>query len=134
MLVCQPGPPARGQANALGGDGADAAGRGARILIVEDEAWGAELAQRLLTSAGLGFTAVVVETRESFVAQLTAFRPDATPPALTKPAQGAVRITPSSPSCPVRAAGRRYVAPNSRSTSRIRDPGACRRYGCCNLK
>jgi DNA-binding NtrC family response regulator len=55
---------------------ADAAGRGARILIVEDEAWDAELAQRLLTSAGLGFTAVVVETRESFVAQLTAFRPD----------------------------------------------------------
>ena len=41
---------------------ADAAGRGARILIVEDEAWDAELAQRLLTSAGLGFTAVVVET------------------------------------------------------------------------
>ena len=49
------GVPARtarpGQANALGGDGADAAGRGARILIVEDEAWDAELAQRLLTSA-----------------------------------------------------------------------------------
>ena len=43
---------------------------------MEDEAWDAELAQRLLTSAGLGFTAVVVETRESFVAQLAAFRPD----------------------------------------------------------
>jgi len=43
---------------------------------VEDEAWDAELAQRLLTSAGLGFTALVVETRTSFVAQLAAFRPD----------------------------------------------------------
>jgi DNA-binding NtrC family response regulator len=52
------------------------AGRVARILIVEDEAWDAELAQRLLTGAGLGFTAVVVETRESFVQQLAAFRPD----------------------------------------------------------
>ena len=54
-----------------------AAGPGAaRILIVEDEAWDAELAQRLLTSAGIGFTAVVVDTRESFVEQLAAFRPD----------------------------------------------------------
>jgi DNA-binding NtrC family response regulator len=62
-----------GQASAVP---ADAAGRTARILIVEDEAWDAELAQRLLTSAGLGFTAVVVATRESFVEQLAAFRPD----------------------------------------------------------
>jgi DNA-binding NtrC family response regulator len=54
----------------------DSAGRKARILIVEDEAWDAELAQRLLTGAGLGFTAIVVETRASFVEQLTAFRPD----------------------------------------------------------
>ena len=58
------------------GDKPEPAGRQARILIVEDEAWDAELAQRLLTSAGLGFTAVVVETRASFVAQLAAFRPD----------------------------------------------------------
>ena len=50
--------------------------RTARILIVEDEAYDAELAQRLLTKAGLSFTAVVVETRPSFVEQLTAFRPD----------------------------------------------------------
>jgi DNA-binding NtrC family response regulator len=51
-------------------------GRKARILIVEDEAWDAELAQRLLTSAGLGFTSVVVATREPFIAELAAFRPD----------------------------------------------------------
>jgi DNA-binding NtrC family response regulator len=50
--------------------------RTARILILEDEAYDAELAQRLLTRAGLIFTAVVVETRPSFVEQLTAFRPD----------------------------------------------------------
>jgi DNA-binding NtrC family response regulator len=65
-----------GQADAWPGDRPDSAGRKARILIVEDEAWDAELAQRLLTSAGLGFTAMVVETRASFVEQLTAFRPD----------------------------------------------------------
>ena len=64
------------QANILPGDSADSAGRKARILIVEDEAWDAELAQRLLTSAGLGFTAVVVATRTSFVEQLAAFQPD----------------------------------------------------------
>jgi DNA-binding NtrC family response regulator len=57
-------------------EGADSAQRRARILIVEDEAWDAELAQRLLTSAGLGFTAMVVDTRVSFVEQLTDFRPD----------------------------------------------------------
>ncbi len=51
-------------------------GRKARILIVEDEAWDAELAQRLLTRAGLDFTAVVVDTRAPFVEQLAAFRPD----------------------------------------------------------
>lgn len=56
--------------------GSDSARRTARILIVEDEAWDAELAQRLLTSAGLGFTSVVVDTRASFVEQLEAFRPD----------------------------------------------------------
>lgn len=51
-------------------------GEKARILIVEDEAWDAELAQRLLTSAGLRFTAVVVATRTSFVEQLAVFHPD----------------------------------------------------------
>ena len=47
-----------------------------RILILEDEAWDAELAQRLLRDAGLAFAAVVVDTRASFVEQMAAFRPD----------------------------------------------------------
>ena len=55
---------------------ADSAGRSARILILEDEAWDAELAQRILADAGLSFTAVVVATRTSFVEQMAAFRPD----------------------------------------------------------
>ncbi len=58
------------------GEKAGAAGRAARILIVEDDPWDAELAQRLLTGAGIGFTAVVVDTRASFTEQLAAFRPD----------------------------------------------------------
>jgi len=58
------------------GDMADSAGPKARILILEDEAWDAELAQRLLTNAGIDFTAVVVATRASFVEQLAAFQPD----------------------------------------------------------
>jgi DNA-binding NtrC family response regulator len=65
-----------GQQDSLPGDSADSARGKARILIAEDEAWDAELAQRLLTGAGLGFTAVVVDTRASFVEQLAAFRPD----------------------------------------------------------
>ena len=48
----------------------------ARILILEDDPWDAELAQRLLTGAGLDFTALVVDTRASFTEQLEAFRPD----------------------------------------------------------
>jgi DNA-binding NtrC family response regulator len=64
------------QANAETGGEADSAGRGARILILEDEAWDAELAQRLLASAGLIFTALVVDTKASFVEQLAVFRPD----------------------------------------------------------
>jgi len=63
-------------ANTPAGDQAGPAGRKARILIVEDEPWDAELAQRLLTSAGLDFTAVVVATRAPFLEQLAAFRPD----------------------------------------------------------
>jgi DNA-binding NtrC family response regulator len=66
----------QGQGNAVPGGRPDSAGRRARILIVEDEAWDAELAQRLLIDSGLGFTAIVVETRATFVEQLTAFRPD----------------------------------------------------------
>jgi DNA-binding NtrC family response regulator len=64
------------QASGPSGDGPGPAGRKARILIVEDEAWDAELAERLLTSAGLGFTAIVVDTGPSFIEQLAAFRPD----------------------------------------------------------
>jgi DNA-binding NtrC family response regulator len=55
---------------------ADSAGRLVRILILEDEALGAELAQRLLVRAGLSFTAIVVGTRASFIEQLAAFGPD----------------------------------------------------------
>lgn len=64
------------QANAETGGGADSAGRSARILILEDEAWDAEMAQRILADAGLSFTAVVVDTRTSFVEQMAVFRPD----------------------------------------------------------
>jgi DNA-binding NtrC family response regulator len=55
---------------------ADSAGRSARILILEDEAWDATLAQRLLADAGLNFVAVVVDTKASFIEQMAAFRPD----------------------------------------------------------
>ena len=64
------------QASAETGGEAESAGRSARILILEDEAWDAELAQRLLASAGLSLTAAVVDTRVAFVEQLAAFRPD----------------------------------------------------------
>ena len=52
------------------------AGHVIRILILEDETLGAELAQRLLVRAGLSFTAIVVGTRASFTEQLAAFRPE----------------------------------------------------------
>ena len=65
-----------GRVSTLPGGQPDSAGPTARILILEDEAWDAELAQRLLTDAGLRFTAVVVATRDSFEEQLAAFRPD----------------------------------------------------------
>jgi DNA-binding NtrC family response regulator len=64
------------QANAETGGKADSAGGSARILILEDEAWDAELAQRLLAGAGLSLTAVVVDTKASFIEQMAAFRPD----------------------------------------------------------
>jgi DNA-binding NtrC family response regulator len=51
-------------------------GRHARILILEDEAWDAALAQRLLTGAGLQLTAVVVDTKALFIEQLAAFQPE----------------------------------------------------------
>jgi DNA-binding NtrC family response regulator len=65
-----------GQAATGPGEKAAPAERTARILILEDDRWDAELAQRLLTGAGLGFTAIVVDTRASFTEQLAAFRPD----------------------------------------------------------
>jgi DNA-binding NtrC family response regulator len=67
--------PARA-ASAAAGDGAASAESRSRILILEDEAWDAELAQRLLTEAGLRFDAMVVDDRAGFVDQLTVFRPD----------------------------------------------------------
>ena len=55
----------------------DPAARGAlRILILEDQPSDAELEQRLLRRAGLDFTAVVVDTEETFLRQLEAFRPE----------------------------------------------------------
>jgi DNA-binding NtrC family response regulator len=63
------------QADAGTADAADPAGR-ARILILEDEAWDAALAQRLLTGAGLSLAALVIDTKEAFIEQLDAFRPD----------------------------------------------------------
>ena len=64
------------QANAVTAGQADTPGRHARILILEDEAWDAALAQRLLVGAGLQLTAVVVDTKALFIEQLAAFRPD----------------------------------------------------------
>jgi DNA-binding NtrC family response regulator len=64
------------QANVVTAGQADAPGRHARILILEDEAWDAALAQRLLVGAGLQLTAVVVDTKALFIEQLAAFRPD----------------------------------------------------------
>jgi DNA-binding NtrC family response regulator len=64
------------QADVSTGGEAGTAGRSARMLIVEDEPWGAALAQRLLISAGIDLVAVVVDNEEAFMEQLTAFRPD----------------------------------------------------------
>jgi signal transduction histidine kinase len=59
------------------GDPADSARRGPlRILILEDQPTDAELEQHLLARAGIDFTAVVVDTKASFVQQLLAFRPE----------------------------------------------------------
>jgi DNA-binding NtrC family response regulator len=64
------------QATAETAGEADSAGRSARILILEDEAWDAALAQRLLVNAGLSIVAVVVDTKALFIEQMAAFRPD----------------------------------------------------------
>jgi DNA-binding NtrC family response regulator len=64
------------QASDQSEDQAGSAGRSARILILEDEAWDANLAQRLLVDAGLNLVAVVVDTKESFIEQMADFQPD----------------------------------------------------------
>ena len=64
------------QANVATAGEAGSARRSARILILEDEAWDAALAQRLLTGAGLQLTAVVVDTKALFIEQLASFRPE----------------------------------------------------------
>ena len=64
------------QANAETGGEANSAGPSKRILILEDEAWDAELAQRLLAGAGLNLEALVVDTKAAFIEQLAAFRPN----------------------------------------------------------
>jgi DNA-binding NtrC family response regulator len=64
------------QANAESRAQADSAGRSARLLILEDEAWDAALAQRLLVNAGLNLVFVVVDSKASFIEQMAAFRPD----------------------------------------------------------
>jgi DNA-binding NtrC family response regulator len=64
------------QANAETGGETGSAGPSVRILILEDEAWDAALAQRLLVGAGLNLVAVVVDTKSSFIEQMAAFRPD----------------------------------------------------------
>lgn len=47
-----------------------------RVLILDDEPWDAELAQRLLARSGDPFAFVVVATRDAFTEQLAAFQPD----------------------------------------------------------
>jgi DNA-binding NtrC family response regulator len=64
------------QADAETAGHADSAAPRTRILILEDEAWDAALAQRLLTGAGLDLAAVVVDTKAAFIEQLAAFSPD----------------------------------------------------------
>ena len=64
------------QANDRSSGEADSAGRSARILILEDEAFDANLAQRLLVEAGLNLVAVVVDSKASFIEQLATFQPD----------------------------------------------------------
>ena len=50
--------------------------RALRILMIEDEAWEAELAKRHLAQAGMSCTITVVDTQRAFEQQLTLFRPD----------------------------------------------------------
>jgi DNA-binding NtrC family response regulator len=72
----QPEPSVPEPANDRSGGEANPAGRSARILILEDEAWDANLAQRLLLEAGLNLVAVVVDSKASFIEQMATFQPD----------------------------------------------------------
>ena len=72
----QPEPSVPEPANDRSGGEANPAGRSARILILEDEAWDANLAQRLLVEAGLNLVAVVVDSKASFIEQMATFQPD----------------------------------------------------------
>jgi len=47
-----------------------------RILMVEDQAWEAEIAKRHLAQAGMSCTITVVDTQRAFEQQLALFRPD----------------------------------------------------------
>lgn len=47
-----------------------------RVLLLEDTPADAELAERELRKAGIGFAALRVETREAFLAAIADFRPD----------------------------------------------------------
>jgi signal transduction histidine kinase len=57
-------------------DGDSAGPEDLLILILEDDPRDAELAQRLLSREGVGFTAVVVDTRAAYEEQLAALTPD----------------------------------------------------------
>ncbi len=55
----------------------DAASEPARVLLLEDEAWDAEHARRLLTKAGMNYILVVVDALDEFDSQLMEFAPRA---------------------------------------------------------
>ena len=65
-----------GHVDILAPETTDSARRKARILIAEDNAWDAKLAERLLAGADRDFTSVIVSTRAAFAQQLAEFRPD----------------------------------------------------------
>ena len=69
-------PRSRPGAGQVGGEPAASGGAAIRILLAEDDSWDAELAQRLLSRAGLRCAWTVVASREAFTEQLAAGRPD----------------------------------------------------------
>jgi DNA-binding NtrC family response regulator len=56
--------------------GTEPAEQAIRILILEDDPWDSDLAQRLLRDDGIRFKAVVVDTKEAFAAELDSLRPE----------------------------------------------------------